>query len=94
MAGNNEQGFLFFFQIIVFLLFWMYMWVGAGGELTRKPVRKWSNDNVMEQVEGLGEHNCSKTFRKEVRENGEEGEGGKTKVRGSTSKQVFLFDIP
>ena len=52
------------------------MWVAAG-----KPV-KWSNDNVMERVDGLGEHNCSKIFRKEVRENGEEGEGGKTKVRG------------
>ena len=76
------------------------MWVGAGGELTRKPVRKWNNDNVMEWVEGLGEwaqHNCSEIFRKEVREKEEEGEGGregKTKARDSTSKQLFVFDVP
>ena len=50
------------------LLLWV--WAGAGGEFMRKPVGKWSNDDVIEWVEGLGEwaqHNYSDIFRKEVR---------------------------
>ena len=50
------------------LLLWV--WAGAGGEFMRKPVGKWSNEDVIEWVGGLGEwtqHNYSDIFRKEVR---------------------------
>ena len=59
-----------FSQVTVFCLLLLWVWAGAGGEFMRKPVGKWSNDDVVEWVEGLGEwaqHNYSDIFRKEVR---------------------------
>lgn len=53
------------------LLLWV--WAGAGGEFMRKPVGKWSNEDVVQWMDGLGEwtqHNYSDIFRKEVRGRG------------------------
>ena len=73
------------------LLLWV--WAGAGGEFMRKPVGKWSNEDVIEWVGGLGEwtqHNYSDIFRKEVRKQ-KEGQIVSLSYNFISSLSLLLF---
>ena len=53
--------------IVVGGTFWV--WSGASGEYMRKPVTEWSNDDVVNWIEGLGQWthpNISQLFVNEV----------------------------
>ena len=61
-------------------MFCLVLWVsaGAGAKFMRKPVGMWSNEDVLEWVEGLGEWtqpNYTDIFRKEVGGGGGGGGG-------------------